>query len=239
MKLKHAKKNSGFTLVELLVVIAIIAALAAISSPIIIRQIARSRATQAINNSKDIYVAVRDYAFARGGKSPDNNGAATSTLILNKLFTTGACRDEKPFFVAGINGLAAGNEDADLTSLAGTDTENAFNYFVHTAASGGNGETAGQGVNITNGASNNPVLTTPQGSVTAGTLVAFRWDTAPFGGQAVVLYSDGAAQAYDIKQANPASSGTGQLVDPDTDLPLAAASNTASLASLMVAVARD
>ena len=72
MKLKHAKNNAGFTLVELLVVIAIIASLAAISSPIIIKQIAKSRATQAINNAKDIAIGIKDGALLTGNALPQN-----------------------------------------------------------------------------------------------------------------------------------------------------------------------
>jgi len=143
MKLKYKnKKTAGFTLVELLVVIAIIAALAAISSPIIIRQIARSRATTAISNSKDIYAGVRAFAFERGGETPTPNTDANTSL--RTLFATSAITDEKPFFVPGI------------------DPGFVFAYY---------GEDTTSGVNIVNDEANTPILSAPAitaGTIYAG-----------------------------------------------------------------------
>ncbi|TAE90065.1 MAG: prepilin-type N-terminal cleavage/methylation domain-containing protein [Verrucomicrobia bacterium] len=51
--------RKGFTLVELLVVIAIIVALAALATPAILKQRKKMDMTQAISNSKQVYLEPR------------------------------------------------------------------------------------------------------------------------------------------------------------------------------------
>lgn len=192
MKLKHAKKNSGFTLVELLVVIAIIAALAAISSPIIIRQIARSRATQALNNGKDIYVGLREFAFNRAGVCPAT--AASSTEALAVLFTSGVVTDEKPFYVKGIDtAYIPGDEDKLLEA-----GENVYAYYP--------------GRNIQKDKADSPIISTP--ASTAAVLYTAEFLTAPFGGQAVVINTDGSGVVYGINGTGGTGSA-GPLVGED------------------------
>ena len=205
MKLKHTKKNAGFTLVELLVVIAIIAGLAAISSPIIIRQISRARATQALNNGKDIYVGIRDYAFQRGGATMA--AEATSYQTFQRLFNAGILQDEKPFFVTGVTGKELGDENNSLDA-----DENVYSYFAASAS-------GGAGANITNGATNNPIIGAPIGD-TDGTMIASTWDTAPFGGQAVIVFADGAAITFPLLAASAASSTTGSIINPENSASL-------------------
>ncbi len=61
----HMKMNrltrKGFTLVELLVVIAIIVALAALATPAILKQRKKMDMTQAISNSKQVYLVLMDF----------------------------------------------------------------------------------------------------------------------------------------------------------------------------------
>lgn len=198
MKLKNTKKNSGFTLVELLVVIAIIAGLAAISSPIIIRQIARSRATQALNNGKDIYIGLRDYAFSRGGKTPL---AADSTASLNVLFTTGVLVDDKPFFVSGTP-ITDTPPNGDKVLDAG---QNIYSTFSDGA----------EAPNITNGSANNPVLATPISGSGAGIDDA-TFFSAAFGGQGVVIFADGAGVVFNLAGgAGSGTTATGAIIDSD------------------------
>lgn len=191
MKLKYKnKKTAGFTLVELLVVIAIIAALAAISSPIIIRQIARSRATQALNNGKDIHVGIREFAFNRAGATPV--AGADANVSLATLFTAGVITDEKPFFVRGLTNATfiAGDEDGSLET-----GENCFSYYP--------------GTNFQSDKGNTPVLSIP--AVDNATLYAGRFFTSPFGGQAAVIHIDGSGIIYGIDGTS--STGTGSLAD--------------------------
>ncbi len=92
----NINRRRGFTLVELLVVIVIIASLAALSAPMIIGQIKKAHRTEAINNAKQIGLAL--FSFEDEYSSyPD---ADTQALVEEN------------------------NEDSDVT--AGTDSSNAY-----------------------------------------------------------------------------------------------------------------
>ena len=65
------KRSRGFTLVELLVVIVIIAALAGLSTPLILRQQKAADRTVAVNNAKQIGLALLEFDVEFGGY-PDN-----------------------------------------------------------------------------------------------------------------------------------------------------------------------
>jgi len=62
----------GFTLVELLVVIVIIAALAGLTAPMVIRQRKKADQTEAVNNAKQIGLAMFEFENAYG-TFPDDN----------------------------------------------------------------------------------------------------------------------------------------------------------------------
>jgi prepilin-type N-terminal cleavage/methylation domain-containing protein len=67
----------GFTLVELLVVIVIIAALAGLTAPMVIRQRKKADQTEAVNNARQIGVALFEFE-TEYGSFPD---AATATAV--------------------------------------------------------------------------------------------------------------------------------------------------------------
>jgi len=205
-KILFVRHKQGFTLVELLVVIAIIASLAAISAPIMLREIARSRATQALNNGKDIYAGIRDHAFQNSGRSVTRGSESTSSGIFTNLFDAGFIRDEKSFFVRGFPGKVEGNGDGMLET-----DENCFSVFVD--------QSSGEGVNIQNAPPNAPLLASPFGDA-SGTLVDSRWNFSAYGGLCVVVYWDGAAIAYNLNQLDQASEGSGVILDPDTSMPI-------------------
>lgn len=232
MKLKHAKKNSGFTLVELLVVIAIIAALAAISSPIIIRQIARSRATQAINNSKDIMIGLRDMSIAEGNLATRQGNA---NLSLASAFGGGYIVDEKPFFVSGVAGAIEG--DGDLTGVAwdrvaqkataGKALETNSNVFAYF-------DDGTVGINVVTAVANVPVLATPV--VKAGVFNAVVYQNAAFGGQAVVVRADASAAASPLNPTSFKIADTAATTVKDTAGTDLGATVTCELPDLSVAL---
>jgi len=188
MKLPEVNRHSAFTLVELLVVIAIIASLSAISSPLIMRQIAKARATTAINNSKDVYRAMRSYAFAQNGLTPPVEGAGISSSndVFRTLFHTGHCQSEKSFFVKGFTEDYRAGDEVISGTEALSEGENVLNlYYV-----------AGQRTNFLKNPANQPIMATPNAdtlNIYDGTFLK-----APFGGQAIVTRVDGSTVIFNI-----------------------------------------
>jgi prepilin-type N-terminal cleavage/methylation domain-containing protein/prepilin-type processing-associated H-X9-DG protein len=72
----HAGSGGGFTLIELLVVIAIIALLAALLLPALTRAKETARATQCLNQMRQIVLAVRLYADANNDELPRSQHSA-------------------------------------------------------------------------------------------------------------------------------------------------------------------
>lgn len=172
-----------------------IASLAAISSPIIIRQIARSRATTALSNGKDIYVGLRVYAFEHGGKCPGKSGdERSSNEILRELFKAGSVQDEKPFYVKGVPNAFEGDGDiSDDEALSMG--ENIWAYAP--------------GANITNDYAHRPLLVAPLKYDDDGKVIA---DASVFGGQLIVVCTDGSAVVVNIDPK------TGEARDDDGNL---------------------
>lgn len=75
MKMNH-KSRRGFTLVELLVVIVIIAALAGLTAPMVIRQRKKADQTEAVNNARQIGIALFEFENEYGS-FPDDDTAQT------------------------------------------------------------------------------------------------------------------------------------------------------------------
>ena len=67
---RNARATSGFTLIELLVVIAIIAILAAIQFPVFAKARAAAKASQCINNLRQVGMAMTSYGNDYDGRMP-------------------------------------------------------------------------------------------------------------------------------------------------------------------------
>ena len=89
MKMTKTKLAKGFTLVELLVVIAIIAALAALSTPVVLKQQKKASLAEAINNQKQIGYLMKDWDN-QYGTYPEtvntNDGSSITVADANTLF---------------------------------------------------------------------------------------------------------------------------------------------------------
>src|SRR5215204_3142638 len=91
MKSTQINAPRGFTLIELLVVISIIAIIAALAMPGFTAIIKRARMTQQLNDGKQIYLAMRNYASenSHGGAYPafaDIDDPNTQVTTSNEAF---------------------------------------------------------------------------------------------------------------------------------------------------------
>lgn len=110
MKTNH-KSRRGFTLVELLVVIVIIAALAGLTAPMVIRQRKKADQTEAVNNARQIGLALFEFE-TEYGTFPDDTTAtavkdATDTALVSgtnsndrfrQLIRAGIAQSETMFY---------------------------------------------------------------------------------------------------------------------------------------------
>jgi prepilin-type N-terminal cleavage/methylation domain-containing protein len=106
-----SKMRRGFTLVELLVVIVIIAALAGLTAPMVIRQRKKADQTEAVNNARQIGIALFEFE-TEYGTFPDDSTAtavkdATDTQLVSgnksndrfrQLIRAGIAQSESMFY---------------------------------------------------------------------------------------------------------------------------------------------
>jgi len=155
-------------------------ALAAISSPIILRQQKKGRLTVATNNARDIYFSIKDYADDTDGFSPKAaDKKASANDVLRVMFEKGYARDESPFYVTGFDGF--NSPDGDIEGKEALSTgENIFAYCA--------------GTPIIEWA-DRPLLIAPLYRAEDGTILA---DATLFDGKAIVLTADGTVKHLDI-----------------------------------------
>ncbi len=190
------KRRQGFTLVELLVVIMIIAALAALSAPMLISQRKQADLVTATNNAKQIGQAMLEFDN-QYSSYPDSSTAqtvkdATGTSLtltgntandmFRQLLASGIVTSEDIFYAKISYTKKADNifTTADKALAAG---ENGFGYMM-------NGDAA-----ITASNPARPIAVTPL--LNASTDGQF--DASPFNAKAIVLRLDNSAVAYTIR----------------------------------------
>lgn len=216
------KIGRGFTLVELLVVIVIIAALAGLTAPMVIRQRKKADQTEAVNNAKQIGLAMfefeNEYGSYPGAKTLEQvnlnfptaviKGAAdgNSNGYFKQLMQAGFTESEAMFF-AKIKGSKKPDgkitTDGDALAIG----EVGFAYITD----GNEGLSA-------SGNPARPICVTPMNA--AGD----KFDGTPFDKKAVLLRIDNSATSVNISVPAGSTDNTGDAISGGASI--IAATNT-------------
>jgi prepilin-type N-terminal cleavage/methylation domain-containing protein len=214
MKTKN-RKLRGFTLVELLVVIVIIAALAGLSAPMILRQRKAADRTQAINNAKQIGLALLEFDQEYGSFPDDNTAETVAESTGTELnFAGGKANDYFRQLIAfGIQSedifycKAAYTKKPDRAMQAQNALEAGevgFGYIMLDATTGQN----------TSGNPGRAVLAAPLKDA----LEDWTFDGDPFGDKAVILRLDNSVDAPLIRKTDSkVSVGNGNTLEEAGD----------------------
>ena len=200
MKLTQRHMRKGFTLVELLVVIAIIAALAAMATPVIMKQNKKASMTEATSNAKQVFYLMiefdQDYGEFPGDETAIDDLAgytgSNSNDYLAQLIEGGLTKSEEIFYAKG---GASNNKKPDNVITTKNDQlargECGFAYIKNQSTSDNSGR---------------PILMAP---IKSGQ--EFKPD--PYDGKAVVLRIDGAVKQLLLeKDSNKAKIGGGRTL---------------------------
>lgn len=186
----------GFTLVELLVVIVIIAALAGLSAPMILRQQKAAARTEAINNAKQMGLALLEFDQEFGSFPDDTTADLVADATGYQGTLTGSTSNDyfRQLIAYGIQ-----SEDIFYTRTSYTrKPDNVINNDSALEA----GEVGfgfimlDQGVaQNTSGNPGRPVLATPLLDAQSN----WEFDPDPYGAKAVILNLDNSAEAPTIR----------------------------------------
>ncbi len=146
------------------------------------KQLKMKKVTTALNNSKDIYIGIIDYVFNNDdGKMLDVSGMKSANQVFDAFLTSGSLMDEKPFYVQGMKGFQAGDEEVSEEGWL----EKGSNCYTYIA-----------GGDMMRGRPNRPLMMIP----------VFEKDGKPYAdrdlleGNVVVLAHDGSAVVYAIEE---------------------------------------
>lgn len=203
--IKHRAK--GFTLVELLVVIAIIAALAAMATPVILKQKKKADMTEAVSNAKQIYLLMVEFDQDFGEFPSDDSaddidtagtgitlGTTSSNDYFKQLVAGGYTKSEEIFYAKS---KLTKKPDNVIGGDALEDGEVGFAYMAGQSTSDNSGR---------------PLVMAPMEES------GETFDPDPYGNKAVVLRIDGSAKQLRINNAKEAIlSGSNTVFDTGDD----------------------
>lgn len=181
MKITRKHINKGFTLVELLVVIAIIASLAAMATPVIMKQQKKAAMTEATSNAKQVFYLMVDFDNDFGEFPGDETAidelsgysGNNSNDYLAQLIEGGYTQSEEIFYAKG--GGSSNKKPDNVTSTKSDQLktgECGFAYIKNQSTSDNSAR---------------PIVMAPY-----DTNKKFKKD--PYDGKAVVLRIDGAVK---------------------------------------------
>jgi prepilin-type N-terminal cleavage/methylation domain-containing protein len=206
----------GFTLVELLVVIVIIAALAGLTAPMVIRQRKKADQTEAVNNARQIGLAMFEFdqnfgSFPGGNTlSPFNADGdfeghgytlneTTSNGLFLQLFAANLANSESMFYAKAPGTKKPDNSINKTTTL--DKKEVGFGYVLD----GTNGLST----------SANPAIPYVMTPLVEGEVDVF--DIDAFDSKAVVLKIDGSVQSLNVNKDGEASMGGKPVFEKGVD----------------------
>jgi prepilin-type N-terminal cleavage/methylation domain-containing protein len=218
MKTKLEIKR-GFTLVELLVVIVIIAALAGLTAPMVIRQRKKADQTEAVNNAKQIGLAMFEFENAYGTFPDDKTGEqVTDNTGTSLTFAGGNSNDffrqliaaeisqSEAMFYAKTNYTKKPDNVYNTSTTALAAGEVGFGYIMN-----------GTSAFSTSGNPSRPIVVAPLDGTTTPSTTDF--DVDMYDSKAVVLRIDNSVQSLNIlKTSKKAQMGGGKtLLDTGDD----------------------
>ncbi len=191
----NSKLRGGFTLVELLVVIVIIAALAGLTAPMVIRQRKKADQTEAVNNARQIGLALMDFETEYGTFPDALTGAAVATATetdpiikpdansrFRQLIRAGIVESESIFYAkTAFTKKPDGVFNTDEKALAGGEV--GFSMIV---------KADGKGLSAA-GNPSRPIIIAPSKESRDGT-----FDSDFYDGKAVVLKLDNSVTSLNI-----------------------------------------
>lgn len=190
-----SQMRRGFTLVELLVVIVIIASLAGLTAPMVIKQRKKADQTEAVNNAKQIGIALFEFENEYGSFPDDNTAIAVASATetakvsgnksndkFRQLIRSGVTQSEAIFYSkTSYTKKPDGNFNTDAKALAAGEVA----FGIITKADGG-GLSAG-------GNPGRPIIAAPFKSTMNGT-----FDSDFYDAKAVVLKLDNSVTSLAI-----------------------------------------
>ncbi len=206
------KMRRGFTLVELLVVIVIIAALAGLTAPMVIRQRKKADQTEAVNNARQIGLALFEFETEYGSFPDDETGKVVAT---NTDTTAISGNDANSKFRQMIRaGIAQSETMFYAKSVYTKKPDNAFETDDKALAAGevGFGIITNQDGTGLSAAGNpaRPICATPFTSSLSGD-----FDFDMYDGKAVVLKLDNSVTSLPIIKTSKAVKINGKLLTED------------------------
>ena len=211
----NPRMRRGFTLVELLVVIVIIAALAGLTAPMVIRQRKKADQTEAVNNARQVGLALFEFETEYGSFPDDSTAAAVATATdtavvtgtnsndkFRQLIRAGIAQSETMFYAkTAYTKKPDGIFTTDLQALA--DGEVGFGIITKDNNAGLSAA----------GNPGRPIIAAPFNADMSGTL-----DSDFYDGKAVILKLDNSVTSLTIVKASGNVLNNGKkLLEPGTD----------------------
>ncbi len=199
--------NKGFTLVELLVVIAIIAALAAMATPVILKQKKKADMTEAVNNAKQVFYLMIEFDGDFGEFPSDDSAADIDVAGTGITLGTTHSNDYFNQFIAG--GYTKSEEIFYAKSTITKKPDNVLKGDSLEAGECGFAYLANQSTSDNSG---RPLIMAPMEES------GETFDPDPYDNKAVVLRIDGSVKQLRVNQAKEAVlTGTDTLFDTGED----------------------